>query len=81
MDFYPLNILRDIVKTLDERLFGPAVSQLFPACGMTTSEQIDQLPILRRGIHWDDQGRMFVTEIRRCDLTGTHFKRVREITE
>lgn len=51
----------------------------FPKTGMTTQEQIDQLPILRRRIEWTKNGRMIVTQVRQCPHTGLVFKTVREV--
>ncbi len=53
----------------------------FPKTGMTMQEQIDQLPILRRRIEWTRDGRMIVTQVRRCPHTALVFKTVREVVE
>lgn len=53
----------------------------FPKTGMTTQEQIDQLPILRRRIGWTKDGRMIVTQVRRCPHTGLIFRSVSEVMD
>lgn len=75
----PLKILKDMIKTLDRELFSSPMSLSFPRQGMTTEEQIEQLPVLRRAMVWDQGGRLFVTEVRHCEMTGTYFRRVREV--
>lgn len=72
-------MLTKFVATVDRELFGEDVSQLFPRQGMTTRQQWEQLPVKRRGVTWDEDGRMFVHEFRQCPQTGLKVRLVREI--
>jgi hypothetical protein len=71
------------MSVLERWLLGDDCSPMapFPKTGMTTQRQIDQLPVLRRCIEWTRDGRMIVTQVRRCPHTGLVFKTVREVID
>lgn len=78
-----IHALIDKLVTLERFLLGPDVSTPLhhPKTGSKTAEQIEQLPIIRRRLEWTPDGRLFVVQVRHCDLTNMTFRTVKEITE
>lgn len=46
----------------------------------STKEQIEDLPVKRRGVQFDDEGNLIVTQLRKCPDTGVCFKRTIKYT-
>lgn len=50
-----------------------------PTAGLSTLEQWAKLPVLKRSMEWDAEGRLFVHEIKRDPATGLKVRIRREI--
>lgn len=67
------------IKRVDAELFGVDPPRNYPKQGQTTAEQWEAVPVLKRGIEWDAEGRMFIHEIKQCPITGLKVRITREI--
>ncbi len=69
--------LKRLVVGFFDAIDGPPPP--YPPTGLSTLEQWARLPVLKRGMEWDAEGRLFVHEIKRDPATGLRVKIKREI--
>lgn len=51
----------------------------YPPAGLSTLEQWERLPVIKRAMHWDAEGRLWVYEIKRCPASGLKVRITRQI--
>lgn len=81
MSYRLLNILTSFIKRVDAELYGPdAAMPRYPATpGMSTIEAWDAVPVFRRGMEWDAEGRLFIHEVKKDPVSGLKVRITREI--
>ncbi|MET3774727.1 hypothetical protein ABID20_000270 [Rhizobium alvei] len=70
--------LKKLLMGLVEAIDGPPTPPLHPPSGLSTAEQWDLLPPIKRGMQWDKEGRLWVHEIKRCPATGLRVRITRQ---
>lgn len=51
----------------------------YPPTGLSTVEQWDRLPAIKKALQWDAEGQLWVHEIKRCPATGLEVRITREV--